>query len=279
MVRYVGDSEYGRLRTGKAKRSNQNASERTLGAMETEFLIPDLSLREIRGFEHVPTEDLPIKYVWVNAGDTVRPRDLLVTIEAEAEDKLASWDIIASDAGVVGAVMVKEGDRVSTGTPLLTMLVAGDAAEPVRPTALLEVEEGASAESPRALKIQLAAEKRLTVRPAVGAEAAGRDLVDRSATPSKLLGPQRGLLLLMVRGPMNQKQRRVLFLAAAAIALTLLFPPLIESVGYGRTFNCGYGFLLDLPRSCTVDSSLLLTQWLAVFIVAGILWFVSRDKG
>lgn len=80
---------------------------------------------------------------------------------------------------------------------------------------------------------------------------------------------------------MNRHQRRILFAAAAIIVAMLIYPPFREHGRGGVIENCGYGFLLSQPQYCshaTVDTSLLLVQFIAVVLVAGILCLALRDK-
>lgn len=61
----------------------------------------------------------------------------------------------------------------------------------------------------------------------------------------------------------------------------LLFPPFQFHTGNGALLNMGYGFLFDPPglrerAIATVNTGMLLTQWLAVILVGAILWFAFR---
>lgn len=67
----------------------------------------------------------------------------------------------------------------------------------------------------------------------------------------------------------NKNQNYVLFACAVVIALMLLFPPRY----YG-----GYGFLFDPRRASWVNTGMLLTQWVGVAIIGGILLLALRDK-
>ena len=59
--------------------------------------------------------DVPIIDIYVKAGDTVALDDALVTLESDK----ATMDVPATAAGVVKEVLVKPGDRVSEGSPLI----------------------------------------------------------------------------------------------------------------------------------------------------------------
>lgn len=84
---------------------------------------------------------------------------------------------------------------------------------------------------------------------------------------------------------MNQRQRWILFGAAAVIISMLLFPPFHSQQQNGIVMNMGYAFIFDAPRHpysnqyhSTIDVGTLLAQWSGVVLVAGILWFACRDK-
>ena len=61
--------------------------------------------------------DVPVIEVLVKPGDTVKPEDPLVTLESDK----ATMDVPSPSAGVVKAVAVKVGDKVSKGSALLTL--------------------------------------------------------------------------------------------------------------------------------------------------------------
>jgi pyruvate/2-oxoglutarate dehydrogenase complex dihydrolipoamide acyltransferase (E2) component len=62
-------------------------------------------------------KDVEIIDVLVEAGDTVKPEDPLITLESDK----ASIDIPAPRAGTVKALKVKKGDKVSEGHPILDL--------------------------------------------------------------------------------------------------------------------------------------------------------------
>ena len=59
-------------------------------------------------------KDVPVIEVLVKQGDTVKPEDPLVTLESDK----ATMDVPSPAAGVVEALRVKVGDRVSEGSVL-----------------------------------------------------------------------------------------------------------------------------------------------------------------
>ncbi|HKN11009.1 MAG TPA: biotin/lipoyl-containing protein, partial [Pseudomonadota bacterium] len=74
-------------------------------------------------------KDVPVIEVFVKPGDAVKAEDSLVTLESDK----ATMDVPAPAAGVVRELKVKVGDRVSEGSPILTLeaAAAGAKAAPV----------------------------------------------------------------------------------------------------------------------------------------------------
>jgi pyruvate dehydrogenase E2 component (dihydrolipoamide acetyltransferase) len=91
----------------------------------TEVRVPDIG----------DFSDVPVIEVHVNTGDKVNAEDPLLTLESDK----ATLDVPAPSAGTVGEVLVKVGDEVSEGTPIL-MLSSGDGASATPPT-LVEQQE------------------------------------------------------------------------------------------------------------------------------------------
>jgi pyruvate dehydrogenase E2 component (dihydrolipoamide acetyltransferase) len=98
-------------------------------------------MSEIREI-HVPDigdfKDLPVIEVLVKPGDTVAFDDPLLTLESDK----ASMDVPSPGAGTVVALIIKEGDRVSKGSAILTLQMAADAVpateKPVNGTAVAD---------------------------------------------------------------------------------------------------------------------------------------------
>src|SRR5499426_346265 len=81
-------------------------------------------------------KDVPVIEVLVKPGDKVKPEDPLVTLESDK----ATMEVPSPLGGVVQALSVKVGDKVSEGTVILTLVtdpqgakVAAPAASPVLP--------------------------------------------------------------------------------------------------------------------------------------------------
>jgi pyruvate dehydrogenase E2 component (dihydrolipoamide acetyltransferase) len=79
----------------------------------------DVKVPDIGDFKNVPIIEIHVK-----SGDTVEPEAPLITLESDK----ATMDVPAPQAGRVGEVLVKIGDKVSEGTPILKLDGAGGAA-------------------------------------------------------------------------------------------------------------------------------------------------------
>ena len=73
-------------------------------------------------------KDVPIIEIFVKPGDTVAAEQSLMTLESDK----AAMDVPAPQAGVVAQVLVKIGDKVSMGTPILTLADAATAPAPAK---------------------------------------------------------------------------------------------------------------------------------------------------
>ena len=62
-------------------------------------------------------KDVPIIEILVKPGDAVTAEQPLLTLESDK----ATLEVPAPSAGVVAAIIAKVGDKVSMGTPLLTL--------------------------------------------------------------------------------------------------------------------------------------------------------------
>jgi pyruvate dehydrogenase E2 component (dihydrolipoamide acetyltransferase) len=99
----------------------------TATAGATEVRVPDIG----------SFTDVPIIEVHVSPGDKVNAEDPLLTLESDK----ATLDVPAPQAGTVGEVLVKVGDQVSEGTPILR-LSSGEGAS-TTPPSLVEQQEPA----------------------------------------------------------------------------------------------------------------------------------------
>ncbi|HTP99457.1 MAG TPA: dihydrolipoyllysine-residue acetyltransferase [Casimicrobiaceae bacterium] len=90
-------------------------------------------------------KDVPVIEVMVKPGDAVKPEDPLVTLESDK----ATMDVPAPLGGVVRAIAVKVGDKVSEGTLVLT-LVTDSAQAAAAPAAAAPLAAPAPAAAPAA---------------------------------------------------------------------------------------------------------------------------------
>ena len=96
----------------------------------TEVKVPDIG-----DFSGVPVID-----VHVSIGDQVNAEDPLVTLESDK----ATMDVPAPTSGSVSEILVKVGDEVSEGSPIL-LLAPGDGAVSTPPSLVEQQEPGPSA--------------------------------------------------------------------------------------------------------------------------------------
>ena len=99
-------------------------------------------------------KNIPVIEVLVKPGDAVKAEDPLVTLESDK----ATMDIPAPSAGVVKAVSLKPGDKVSMGSLILTLEEAGAAAAPA-PQAAAPAPAAAKPATPAAAPAAAAAAK------------------------------------------------------------------------------------------------------------------------
>ncbi|HKM61378.1 MAG TPA: dihydrolipoyllysine-residue acetyltransferase [Acidisphaera sp.] len=105
----------------------------TAVAQATEVKVPDIG-----DFKDVPIIDIHVK-----VGDPVNAEDPLITLESDK----ATMDVPAPSAGTVRQILVKVGDRVSEGTPIL-LLAGNDEGSMQQPTSLLSQQEPSPAAAP-----------------------------------------------------------------------------------------------------------------------------------
>jgi pyruvate dehydrogenase E2 component (dihydrolipoamide acetyltransferase) len=101
----------------------------------TEVKIPDIG----------DYKDVPIVEVHVKEGDAVNADDPLVSLESDK----ATMEVPAPTAGVVEKLLIKLGDKVSEGRPIV-LLKSGDGAATPEPPSLIEQQEPAPAAPPPA---------------------------------------------------------------------------------------------------------------------------------
>ena len=88
--------------------------------MSKQIQIPDIG-----------SDEVTVTEVMVNVGDTISVDQSIINVEGDK----ASMEVPAPEAGVVKEVLVKVGDKVTTGTPMLVLEAAGAAPAAEAPTA------------------------------------------------------------------------------------------------------------------------------------------------
>ena len=71
----------------------------------------------------IGSDEVTVTEVMVNVGDTISADQSIINVEGDK----ASMDVPAPEAGVVKEVLVKVGDKVTTGSPMLVLEAAGAA--------------------------------------------------------------------------------------------------------------------------------------------------------
>lgn len=77
---------------------------------------------------------------------------------------------------------------------------------------------------------------------------------------------------------MNDNQRRIVVAALIVVIAMFLYPPFHFPRGPGVVVNLGYAWLFSPPNNGvgSVNVVQLLTQWLLVAIVAGVLFWLAK---
>lgn len=88
--------------------------------MSKQIQIPDIG-----------SDEVTVTEVMVNVGDTISVDQSIINVEGDK----ASMEMPAPEAGVVKEVLVKVGDKVTTGTPMLVLEAAGAAPAAEAPAA------------------------------------------------------------------------------------------------------------------------------------------------
>lgn len=98
--------------------------------MSKQIQIPDIG-----------SDEVTVTEVMVNVGDTISVDQSIINVEGDK----ASMEVPAPEAGVVKEVLVKVGDKVTTGTPMLVLEAAGAAPAAEAPAAVAATTPTASA--------------------------------------------------------------------------------------------------------------------------------------
>lgn len=84
-----------------------------------------MSLKDILVPDIGDFKDVEVIEVLVSAGDTINAEDSLITVESDK----ASMEIPASEGGVIKKVLIKVGDKINQGTPILQVEPAAQGSE------------------------------------------------------------------------------------------------------------------------------------------------------
>jgi pyruvate dehydrogenase E2 component (dihydrolipoamide acetyltransferase) len=126
----------------------------------TEVKVPDIG----------DFKDVPVIEVHVQEGHAVNAEDPLITLESDK----ATMDVPAPAAGTVERILVKVGDRVSEGSPIVLLKDGGGAL--TQPPSLVEQQEPAPAALPTPAAVPQAA-------PGVPAQASPVPAAERGGAP------------------------------------------------------------------------------------------------
>jgi pyruvate dehydrogenase E2 component (dihydrolipoamide acetyltransferase) len=223
----------------------------------TEVRVPDIG----------DFSDVPIVEVHVSTGDKVNAEDPLLTLESDK----ATLDVPAPTAGTVGEVLVKIGDSVSEGTPIL-LLSSGDGAS-TTPPSLVEQQEpapGPAQAAPVAEKVGAP----LAAPPAVTGGDAGQAPAGAHAGPSvRRMARELGIDLSAVTasGPKGRitKDDLLGFLKGPAAPAPAAAAPAAQGSGIPEIPAQDYSKFgpvetQDLPRIKKVSGPFLHRSWLNV---------------
>ena len=154
--------------------------------MPTEVKVPDIG----------DFKDVPIIEVHVKEGDAVNAEDPLVTLESDK----ATMEVPAPSGGTVERVLIKVGDRVSEGSPIL-LFKGGDGAMTQPPSLVGQQEPSPAAlPTPAAVQAQAQAQAPAAADAATG-RGAGPDFGQVHASPSvRRAARELGVDLTKVKG-------------------------------------------------------------------------------
>ena len=76
---------------------------------------------------------------------------------------------------------------------------------------------------------------------------------------------------------MNKNQKRILIAVVVVVLAMFIYPP-FQAVRNGTVYNMGYGWIFALSNRgyMTINVSMLIIQWIGVFIVGGIAFFLAK---
>ena len=112
----------------------------------------EVKVPDIGDFKNIPVIEL-----FVKPGDTVKAEDSLMTLESDK----ATMDVPSPASGVVKSIMIKIGDKVSKGTPVLILepqvaAATPAAAAPAAPAAATAAVAAPAAPAPQPVAVATA---------------------------------------------------------------------------------------------------------------------------
>ncbi|MCP4055119.1 MAG: pyruvate dehydrogenase complex dihydrolipoyllysine-residue acetyltransferase, partial [Mesoflavibacter sp.] len=158
------------------------AAEQSSGGSETiEVTVPDIG----------DSADVDVIEILVSAGDTVEAEDGLITLETDK----ATMDVPSPQAGKVVEVKVKEGDKVSEGSLVLLLEVAGSGSSDSAPAEKAE-SAPATESAPEAAAEEPAGEEEIEVTvPDIG-DASDVDVIEILVAEGDTVAVEDGLITL-----------------------------------------------------------------------------------
>ena len=185
-------------------------------------------------------KDIPVIEVLVKPGDTVKAEDALMTLESDK----ATMDVPSPAGGVVKQIMIKIGDKVSKGTPVLVLESSQGTAAAPAPAAPSPAPVAVTAPAPQAAPA--AAPAVAAPAPVVAAPAAAPSGGLPHASPSvRQFARELGVELTRVTGS-GPKQRILRDDVQAFVKRELARP---------QSAAAGGGLGLNLPPMPEVDFS------------------------
>ncbi|MGG5148945.1 dihydrolipoyllysine-residue acetyltransferase [Alcaligenes aquatilis] len=154
----------------KAEAAPAAATAAAGGEQQVTVQVPDIG----------DARDVDVIEIMVQVGDTIEVEQSLITVESDK----ASMEVPSSHAGVVTAIKVKLGDKVSQGSDILELTVQGAAAAPAKAEA---------APAPKAESAPAAAAPAASSSVVVGAGAPAPERVSPTAAFAQAEGSLRNL--------------------------------------------------------------------------------------
>ncbi len=77
---------------------------------------------------------------------------------------------------------------------------------------------------------------------------------------------------------MNKNQKHILIAVIVVVVAMLIYPP-FQAVRSGTVYNMGYGWIFALSKRgyMTINVSMLIIQWIGVFVVGGLAFFLTKN--